>query len=351
MFRLTKTAHHAPILFIVGTPRSGTSLLQTLLACHPQTRPIPESYLFADLTPTVGQANGLPPTWRRPIPTTLSVPAAQRFITGLRQRRVPDYIDWSQFISDCTIGDRVNIAQLVRYFFALHATGNSQLIIEKTPTHLYFIDEICTLLPDARFVQIVRDPRDQICSFADMIRSARGSSPSLYDLSRAWRIGVEIGRRHGIRFVRYEDLVRNPFAVVEPIAKWMGLAFEPAYLERQTEVSDQTRPSNAHWNMRTRRPITQQRISRYRTDLSPLDIRLVETVCRNHMTTYGYTPTSDPLATHLMLRQQLAHAVRRTGLGCKQGIRSALARIKHSHPWLQRARLPGTHIEHEPGLD
>ena len=327
-----------PILFVVGTPRSGTSLLQTLLVCHPEATPIPESYVFADLTPTIGRADGLPPLLRRAIPETLSVQAAERHLAGLKNRRPPPDLDWGQLIRASMASGQVHTGQLIQRFLAAYATANTRLLIEKTPAHLYFIDEIRRILPQAQFIQIVRDPRAVVYSFAEMIRSARNESAPLYGLARAWRTGVETGRRQGIPFVRYEDLVRDPHAVIMPIAERLNLNFPARYLEQQSRVSDQTRPSEDQWNMQTRQPITQQRIHRYRDHLATDDVRLVETICAKELARYGYERTESPLSSHRVRREQITFMTGRVMKGIQQLRRKLAARIRHS----QIARLHPT---------
>lgn len=105
----------------------------------------------------------------------------------------------------------------------------------KTPGNELHADAIFGAFPDARLIQMVRDPRDVAVSFR-----AAGGGTWAYDPEahrRDWRASVEAGIAGQERWpgqwmvVRYEDLVADREAVMRAVCGFCGLDFNPAVLE------------------------------------------------------------------------------------------------------------------------
>lgn len=131
------------LVFIVGCPRSGTTWIQRLLAAHQQIATGQESDIFDIYIGPQLRA------WKRDIKPEHS----GRGIIGL----------------GCYFTEEEFMLNLHNYMMVLldpliGKLRNDQLFIEKTPSHALFISEIHTLLPEAKFIHIVRDPRDVISS-------------------------------------------------------------------------------------------------------------------------------------------------------------------------------------------
>ena len=124
--------------------------------------------------------------------------------------------------------------------------------LEKTPSHIYHIDKIIHCIPNAKFVEIVRDPRDILASkktrkdtvwLTDRYRPnqrKRKDYEKAYDPlwdSLAWKSAIRTSNTAKSKFgdsfisVRYEDLVIDPHAWVEKISVFLALDFTSSMLD------------------------------------------------------------------------------------------------------------------------
>lgn len=231
----------APIrsrIFVVGCPRSGTTLVQSLLAAHPRLASFPESHFFSAILPlTPPKADeplraflagaGLPPPSAPPATTTAK--RVRQFI-GILDRAAADrgYDGW----------------------------------VEKTPIHLHHIDTITRHLPDARFVHVLRAGAPTISS----LYRATHEHPEHWDGARSWRQCGErwIGdvvlslARHGDdghHLLRYEDLIAAPEAVLQDVCAFVGVDYAPAMLRDHAEVAGELVLGHERWKRRALRPL------------------------------------------------------------------------------------------------
>jgi hypothetical protein len=210
----------API-FVVGFPRSGTTLLQAIIGSHPRIASPPEMHFlrrvagFADHWGDLADDEVL----RRVIDETLGWPAVRR--------NEVDF-DLGRIFARAAPGPRTygSVLHAVMREFADHY--GKQRWCEKTP--LQGADLIWQHFPDAQIVHIVRDPRDTIASATDKLGIWKDPATA----ARRWlvftvatmRCGNERGSRHYLR-VRYEDLTADPPAVLAPIFSFLGETFDP----------------------------------------------------------------------------------------------------------------------------
>jgi Sulfotransferase family len=234
----------APIRsFIVGCPRSGTTLLQTMLAAHPDVYSFPESHYFRKV-------------WGRMWPYrrmgVVSPRAADRAVRRLvdetgsptSDRRVPPM--WPLYGAyGRTFTDVVDRA-------CTHA--GSSAWVEKSPIHLHCLDLIVRSVPDARFIHVVRDGRDVVASLFDLcVRDPEGwagqllprtrtgtrtvdASPDVLLAAAIDRWNGDLGRtlrvkddpRHHV--VVHSRLVEDPAASLREIARFLGFGFDERML-------------------------------------------------------------------------------------------------------------------------
>ena len=204
--------------FVVGCPRSGTTIVQALLGRHPAIYTLPETAFFEQLHGDLGWRwgdAGIQPRRRR-----------WRQSLGLTRRHMRETFAALQAqLTDSRPGLPCPLRQqaLSRQFLALldrsaGAAGRS-MWLEKTPNHLLYIPEIEALAPDARFVHVVRKGIDVLASLADVYLRYENDGAfggGTVHWARRWNRAVEIHHQHIGRtnhhFIFQEDLVRQPDA-------------------------------------------------------------------------------------------------------------------------------------------
>lgn len=227
------------LVFIVGSPRSGTTWLQRLLAAHPQVRTGQESYLFS---------NYIGPQFRKW--------KYQR--NPIRTRRVGlgCFMDEEEFYRYL----KYNLNFLLEKIIG--ETPKGSIFVEKTPAHAKWVTEIAELLPEAKFIHIIRDPRDVVCSLLAASKSswAKHWAPSdALGAIRVWRAHVEAAERsfaalspRKVYRIRYEQLQASTPEELSRLFEFLNLYYEK---EQLNEIVKRNSSKNARSEQITEIPI------------------------------------------------------------------------------------------------
>jgi sulfotransferase family protein len=117
--------------------------------------------------------------------------------------------------------------------------------LEKTAGNLDHVREIARLVPDARFINIVREGRQNVASLYDMAQKYPDTWWAKYrDLDRAierWNATVQRTRRlldvPEVMVIRYERLVADPAAAMQEVCLFAGLPFSRDMIDRRVETA------------------------------------------------------------------------------------------------------------------
>ena len=199
-----------PYLFVVGAARSGTTLLQRMLDAHPLLAVVNETYwLPRKYRKRTGLTrDGL--VTAALFPLLLDSPKFERMGFGEE--------DLQRIAGD---GAPIRYMDFVGRLFDEYATRQGkQLAGDKTPGYVRRMAQLHELWPEARFVHIIRDPRDVCLSLLDWSSGERTAGQFVtWQLDRAvssalyWRYSVAIGREAGMAprgRVVPRDAVREP---------------------------------------------------------------------------------------------------------------------------------------------
>jgi len=122
----------------------------------------------------------------------------------------------------------------VRAFYSLYAERERKPRVgEKTPGYIFAMPQIAALLPEARFIHVIRDPRDTALSWR---KTWFAPSQDFAVLGLAWKTNVEAGRRAGTMLqhymeIRYEDLVTRSEPTLRRVCAFLSLAFTSSMLD------------------------------------------------------------------------------------------------------------------------
>ncbi|MBE9126145.1 MULTISPECIES: sulfotransferase family protein [unclassified Coleofasciculus] len=189
--------------FIVGCPRSGTSLLQMLMNLHPNIAIPPESHIFERFSGVFANYGDLHKSSN-----------LQLFVKDiLHDKRIKEWgleISVAEF---CTQIKIVSIKGVVSLLFELYAQKNGKKRWgDKTPQHAMYLKEINKIFPEAKFIHLIRDGRD----VAESLKRVPIGPKSIYKIAHRWRKYIlafeefkqSTDTRNWIE-VHYEDLVQN----------------------------------------------------------------------------------------------------------------------------------------------
>ena len=236
--------------FLVGCARSGTTLLQSLLASHSQIASFPESSFFNHLF-----AHSEP---KRKLLGLVSGRAKPRLATFFKES---GYVVRSP--SQLTLFP----SQLTHYFANtldyLTLQQGKTVWIEKTPSHLYHLDFIERHIRQPKFIHIIRDGKDTVASLYDVRKKYPKqwpTEPASVELSvNRWLKDVTISLKYIDRpnhfIVRYESLVANPKAVLKSLCKFVEVDFLPDMLSDYVETAQLVSLAREPWKAGVAAPI------------------------------------------------------------------------------------------------
>lgn len=221
------SAPGAPMPFIVGSPRSGTTLLRLMLDAHPALAIPPETGFLA--MPFEGfDARGTAADQR-----AWFCDAVTDFPPGAPGWQ--DFgIDKASFARALEALEPFTPADGFRLFYRLYAARFQKARWgDKTPLYGLHLLHLQQLLPEAHFIHIIRDGRGCAASLREQWFSP---GRSMAEQARHWCGNVATTRRHGASCrhyleVRYEKLIVDTEAELRRVCDFIELGFHPAMLD------------------------------------------------------------------------------------------------------------------------
>lgn len=251
-------------IFIVGVPRSGTTLMRMVLGNHSRIAIASENHYLGHLLPGHGARHDFrragdlrdDAAVRRLVDRIYS----DEFQRGGRLRETSRFWRWlarsvprAELEERLLAGERSERGVFTAVLRAYADRRHKPVWGEKTPAHLRWAETLLEWYPSARIVHMVRDPRAVYRSEIRRRSSHAVSFPYrwlvrvpllmrgfiLLEVAWAWADAVghhrDLSRRHPERYriVRFEDLTRDPEAEIGRLCAFLGVGFEPAMLEQK----------------------------------------------------------------------------------------------------------------------
>ena len=277
---------------IVGVPRSGTTLLRMMIDAHPEVAIPPETGflpLLADLDPAIDCAR-----------------AAGRIITEFHTW--PDFqLDPAELRTTLDRLSPIGPDEATRTFYRLYAERHGKARWgDKTPGYDTQLDRIASLLPEARFIHLIRDGRD-------VMVSVRGlwfrPGDTVEACARDWASRLARTRVLGSQVpfyleIRYEALVLRPEETLRAVCRFLDLPFAPSMLTYYTRSAARLDEHQARYDadgqllvskadrVRNQRfvmePPRADRIGRWEAELAPDEARRFESIAGEWLDRLGY---------------------------------------------------------------
>lgn len=267
MKEVSRSERRSPV-FIGGAPRSGTTLLRTMLDTHSQIASGPELHLAAALARPhrAGRWQQLEKELRGyPWWTSIALPKPPRNLASRRR-----------------LAEQLMAAYLAR-------TGKPRWA-DKSPSNVFHVELLRELFPEARFILCVRDGRDAVCS----LLATQWYRPRLVPRHLAamlqWVVAARATRRGAERLgsqcldVRYEDLVRDPERTLRRVLEFLGEPWEARVLEFHRHPHDWTAGGQ-----RIDSPVFSSSIGRWQRDMPRWQARLFRLIAGRTLPALGYS--------------------------------------------------------------
>ena len=199
------------VVFIGGSPRSVTTLVQNILDCHPSILGGPEFLHLPD-------------------------------IFKLRKKLLESIAkEWISLICSREDVDTQIRGMIGNFLLAFADRHDAGLLSEKTPENVLVFPDLVDLLPEAKLIHVVRDPRAIVASLLGVSRRARemGETPAPFTANidaavehvrRCMKSGFATSQQapDQVFTVVYEQLVSQPEQIGRRLCDFLGIEWHPA---------------------------------------------------------------------------------------------------------------------------
>ena len=225
-------------IFLVGCPRSGTTLLQSFLAAHSQIASFPESKFFQRLI----------------YPNTI------RGRLGIASKKAIS--NFNQFLTDINHEEKKALLPKNAIFVRQHAEAfikaldtittqeNKNCWLEKTPAHIQRIKYIEKFVPQCKFIHIIRNGKDVVASLYEVTHKYPEIWNGAWDIDKCiqrWIKDVQISNLYFHKtnhlLIEYDSFIESQQIVLKKICGFINIPFDKSILKnRVANVEKLIRP-------------------------------------------------------------------------------------------------------------
>lgn len=273
----THAIQRKPPLFLIGSPRSGTTLLHQMFDHHPAfALPFESKYIvvfhnnlkdFGDLSDVKNRE--------------ILIVSIEKFMRNAWLER--DHDEWIPGLAAAApqlareaAPSYAGVMEVIYKFFATQRGRNRWG--DKMATFRRCMPTILELFPDARIVHIIRDGRDVASSLLPLSFGPN----TAYVAAKKWRNFVE----HGLAFaakhprhvytLRYEDLIDDPEKYLREICSFVDEPFNEGMLQFHKSGTSRVPRKEIHGQLN--KPVNKEQAARWKRDLSSEQVRVFESV-------------------------------------------------------------------------
>lgn len=314
-------------IFVLGCPRSGTTLLQLMLHAHTRIAIPPETrFLLTVYSSRIGFGDLRQESNRRALAEAIVDRKQTRFYElGLDRKEVTDEI----VTGPPTLGSALGI--VLRAYatrFGKPRWG------DKRPGYYQHIPVLLRLFPDAQIIHLIRDGRDCVAS----LKAMPWYKHDIHTAVSTWVEAIDIGRWATRRLpadtyheLRYEQLVSDPANHLAALCDFLGEEYEPAMTEPH-KIADIAVPKRKKWHSSTHKQVTATQSGSWHDRLEPAEISLCETVMGSRLQRLGYELSDAPRTSAAQLTRYTRVAALRRGAAYKRRSRDRLLRAREAGP-------------------
>jgi len=267
-------------VFIVGIPRSGTTLLAAMLAAHKRLSCGPETRFFRLLAKT--HPHELFKSWPD---------HAVNFLFNITLvKSVPEHYGLTKDQLNSYLLNRetsipVILSSLTEQY--MKREGKDRWV-EKSPEHILFVDDIRKYFPQSPIIRILRDPRDTVLSMIKTPWAPHDFVAALF----YWR-NFDEKSSHFFQSddkcytLFYEDLVHSPETEIKKLCEFIGEEYQPQMLITQHSAAN-VATKDEPWKRLVFHDLDSSRASVWKREFKDGQNRIAEALIGDRITAYGY---------------------------------------------------------------
>lgn len=272
-------------IFIVGCPRSGTTLLQWILKSHPRISfPSGESGFFIRFYRNIGEYGDLS-----------RVEDVERLLTDIWATK-PDYFermflgikfDPLKYAKQFHRQGCDSITKIIDSLYLENAKAENKIRWgDKTPFYVLHLDKILDIFPTAQVIHVIRDGRDVALSLFG--RKEDFGIYNVYCAAKYWEQYVTAGQEFGKKFsnstymeLRYEDIITDTAGTLKKVCSFLEEEFSVSLLNYQRATIKGKTPMLAE-------PIQKSNFNKWKKEFSLGQQKVFEKVAGNLLDKCGY---------------------------------------------------------------
>ncbi len=270
--------------FIIGSGRSGNTLLRSILSGNSDISIPPESYRIPFAIKKFHIFNNR--DWEDIVPQVLKeFEDCKEFYTWEiditdAQKRLENIADSKRTLSNI-------FDELFCTYAEKHSPG-SKIWGDKTPMNTLYLDWIGTVFPRSKFIHIIRDGRDVASSYLKMERY-----DTILEAANRWINSIESAQSFGSKIkenyieIRYEELVTNPEEVIKYTCDFLDTDYDSKMLDHTKQVKKLGDTDKEH-HSNLSKPISSDSVGKWRNNLSESDQESITKLLHKHLQRLGY---------------------------------------------------------------
>ncbi len=287
-----KRKHH----FIIGMGRSGTNLMLTILDTSKNVFCVPEVPLLMHFAESKSQKKAFDGT---------DIEEVKKITSFVKYKKIFDN-DFSSLESEIsTFDDYVSFAQESLLTFKMNREMKSAVdcIIDKNPIYTFYVKDILRLIPSAKFIVMIRDPRAYIASSLE--------NPDLPDKKHSLFFHAAVWRAYALEMeklrsyfpgqcllIRYEDLISETEPTMKKICSHFGIPFTEEMKEhflqssirgkQKQQFSDSEREHIEKKYGQLEKPVNSERMESWKNSLDEKQLKQINFILRKEASMFGY---------------------------------------------------------------
>lgn len=305
-------------VFIVGAPRSGTTLLQYRLRNHPRiSLPTGESHFFMPLYRNQNSFGDLSRLDNVRAVLAAMYRQSQNFLeTDLHGLK----FELDSLAHELRAEGRRTVRDLIAGLFEKNAQGEGKARWgDKTPYYVLHIPTLLEWFPDAQIVHLIRDGRDVALSLFGRQHDFRVYNA--YHAAKYWQHYVERGHELGSALdphqyyeLRYEDLLAEPEDSMQNLCAFLG----EEYFSTLFDVRPVENPGKTPL---VHQPLKAENVGKWRQKMSAWQIRTFESAAGDTLRRFGYEPATSacPLPLPFKAAYRLHNRIMTAYWRCRRG--------------------------------
>jgi hypothetical protein len=285
-------------VFILGNPRSGTSLFRLMLNSHSMINATPEcGFLhwwykkYADWDLSCFNSNRL-----------------DQYLSDLESsKRIEDWKMDYTLLKEKIIQEKpenyAKLGELVYIFYGEQKGKSAKIIADKNNYYVNHYEDLNEIWPDAKYILVVRDGRDVACSYLNIETLVTNSpykpklSTDITTIANEWSTNnqniLDFSKsipESQFMAIRYEDFVTESEFFLTKVCSFLGLHFESNMLNYYIKnAKEQDEPlSSLDWKKKTLEKPDKDNIGKYKMELEKESIEEFNTTATYLLQRFNY---------------------------------------------------------------